>query len=289
MLNETTPFFILGNPRSGTTILRLMLDSHPNITVPPECGFMVWFYNEYSHFQFDSREDISKFISKLKKAKKIDSWNLDYKSLEDVLLNNLPLEYKDLINLIYRSFSLEKDLKIWGDKNNYYINHIQQITSIYPRAKFIHIVRDGRDVACSYKELNAKNIISEFAPKLPSNISQIAMEWCTNNLQIEKGIENYAEKKYYHLIRYEDLINNSEFELQKITEFLELDYSSEMLKYHYISKSYEPEEYFQWKAKTKTPPNSSSIGRYRNDLSPSELDTFLSLGMPLLMKYGYEF
>ena len=71
----SNPFFILGNPRSGTTLLRLMLDAHPKMTVPPECGFIVWFYDKYKSWSDSDKStlNIQMFIEDLQTAKKISS------------------------------------------------------------------------------------------------------------------------------------------------------------------------------------------------------------------------
>ena len=285
-------FFILGNPRSGTTLLRLMLDSHPYIVVPPECAFIIWFYEKYKSWSLlnYSSDKIHEFISDLKTARKIDNWHLDYDLLINYIESICPSSYAELINAIYTFFSIsnEKKIKIWGDKNNYYIYFIKEIVEIFPDTKFIHIIRDGRDVACSYLELNKKKVSSDYAPKLSNNIVKIAKEWKRNNEQILDDFENILSKDKYITVKFENLIENTEDTLGRICNLLSVPFDERMLKYYRISKTYEPDEFLQWKAKTKQPPQFDRIGRFRNDLTSVQIETFNSEAGDFLKKLKYE-
>ncbi|MGJ8592082.1 MAG: sulfotransferase family protein [Aquaticitalea sp.] len=292
MDNQTQPFFILGNPRSGTTLLRLMLDAHPDITVPPECGFIVWFFDTYKNVDFSENpiEKIDSFVESLKTAKKIESWSLDFEHLKKYLQSQNFSNYSEIVNGVYEFYAIshQKQIQFWGDKNNYYLNHIPTLRMIFPNAKFIHIIRDGRDVACSYKELNSKNIDSEYAPKLANDISEISKEWQSNNHKIVNDLESLIKPENSCAIRYEDLVVDSKNELKRICKFLEIDFNLTMLEYHKISKTYEPKEYLQWKSNTKKSPQSDSINRYLKDLTKLEINAFNSHAHQMLTKFDYE-
>jgi hypothetical protein len=285
------PFFILGNPRSGTTLVRLMFDANPLITVPPECGFAVWFFNKYKIWkELENAKNISDFIKDLKTAKKIDTWNLNFKKLNEQLLQSNPKSYSELINNIYIYYALNqnKTIELWGDKNNFYINHIKEITSIFPEARFIHLVRDGRDVACSYKELGNKNIISNFAPKLPTDIKDIANEWKTNNEVILRDLFQYSNEELYLTVKYEDLILENEPLLRNLCNFLDINFHENMLEHYNYSKSYEPNEYMQWKTNTDKPLLKNRINRYKKELTEHEIEDFTKLAGSTLKRFDYE-
>ena len=180
-----SPIFILGNPRSGTTLLRLMLHNHKNIVIPPECGFLIWWYETYKKWDSTWNQDkqlVEKFLNDLISSKKFDLWELDRVLLQKRILASSPSSYSDLVSLIYTIYgeSTTKKFSRWGDKNNFYISHIKTIHTIFQDAQFIHIIRDGRDVACSYREVMARHIQTEFAPKLPTEMTTIAVEWKRN-------------------------------------------------------------------------------------------------------------
>lgn len=293
MRDLKAPFFILGNPRSGTTLFRLMLDAHSEVTVPPESGFMIWFYQKYKcwHINGSYEEMIKEFITDLKTAKKINNWRFNFNSLNEFLTVKHSENYTELINDVYTYYALElgKEIKLFGDKNNFHLNHIREITEIYKHAKFIHIIRDGRDVACSYKELNNKKINSEFAPKLSDNIEDIADEWLENNNLILNDLEKYSSPKNFISIKYEKLVKESCKTLKRACDFLDIDYQSRMLNYYKNSKSFEPDEFLQWKANTKKPLQENKIKRYITDLSPIEIELFNRKASSLLNRFGYDY
>ena len=76
-------FFVIGNPRSGTTLLRLMLNNHPEVTVPPECGFAMWLHEIYVNTDFSDMTSIDDFLEKLSTVKKIETWKINLAELKN--------------------------------------------------------------------------------------------------------------------------------------------------------------------------------------------------------------
>src|SRR3972149_1986006 len=101
------PVFVIGNPRSGTTLLRLMLNNHRNIVVPPECGFAVWWYAKYKDWSKDSCQGhhcLDRFLKDLMTSKKIETWNLDFGALGKYIQSVKPFNYAELVSCIYIFF-----------------------------------------------------------------------------------------------------------------------------------------------------------------------------------------
>ena len=282
-------FFIIGNPRSGTTLLRLMLNKHSNITVPPEAGFLVWLHKDFSDFTF-SDSNVKVFMDSLNKTLKIENWNLDFHVLENYIKEQKPSDYPQLIDCVYRFYSifnLKKNVQIFGDKNNFYLNEIDLLHRLYPEAKFIHIIRDGRSVAVSYKELNQKSIDSKYAPKLPNDMESIAEEWVQNIEKIEASFSAINDD-LHHTIKFEELIEKPEDILRDICVFLEIDYDEEMLNYFRTTQNdgLEPDDFLQWKSKNLMPLQKDEAKKYTK-LSPDELRAFERNAENILSKYQY--
>lgn len=282
------PFFILGNPRSGTSLLRIMLDSHPNIVVPPESGFIEWLFEKYKDWDF--KKMVGPFMKDLYQSKKFETWNLPKDHLLEVLMDHQPNTYQLTCQNIYFAYGNKfgKNLISWGDKNNYYIQHVYKLKHIFPDATFIHLVRDGRDVAASYKKINQSDFKSKYKPTLPNTIERIATEWVSNLEVINNFFQTLKEDKFITL-RYEDLLNSPTQQLTRITKFLDLNYHSNMLDYHIRNQKYgiEPIETIEWKKKTLEKIDSSNIGRYKNDLSQFEISEFSFYAKNLLAKFSY--
>jgi Sulfotransferase family len=286
-----SPLFVLGNPRSGTTLLRLMLNNHKHIVIPPECGFAVWYYKKYQEILITT-SSIQDFLADLALARKIETWELDFNKLKEYLTAAKIETYSELVSAVYQFYgkSTGKSFRIWGDKNNFYIKHVDTIKKMFPASRLIHIVRDGRDVACSYKALNKLKIQSKYAPQLPDKITDIANEWITNLNCAMISFEKIGWENVYEL-RYEDLITHPVDELKKLCLFLNEPYDEEMQTYYLKNQleHQEPPEFLQWKAKTVEKPTPSEIGKYMTQLTREEIGEFESIAFSLLRKYRYKY
>lgn len=286
------PFFILANPRSGSSLLRIICDSHPNITVPPECGFMEWWYSKYSDWkETDNSKRLDEFLLDFFQSKKIETWHLNKTKLREYIITENPKNYGEIVSTIYMFYSETKTRNraiIWGDKNNYYIHKLSIINKLYPNAKYIHLVRDGRDVACSYKNLKEIQTSSKYFPKLSTNIEMIAEEWNQNNNKI-LNFKEALEDKNFLTLRFEDIVNDLRGNCIKISRFLGLDFSQEMLSYDLRNKNekIEPKETLDWKRKTLEKPDPETVGKYLKELTKEELEYFNQYSSLLLKKFGY--
>jgi len=289
-MDNYTPLFILGNPRSGTSLLRIMLTSHSQICIPPECGFIQWWSKKYSKWDISDTKShlkVREYLDDLATSKKIETWKLDYQRLENLIVDNQPNNYAELslvVILLYASMQNKVPL-VLGDKNNYYISHLSLLGKLYPNAKYIGIIRDGRDVACSYQEMNGIHSKSKYKPILPQSIGDIAREWDSNN---QKILEFFAllRKKNYVFVKYEELLMRTEDALRGLCNLLNVAFEDRMLRYY--EKGYEPEEMLDWKRKLDEKPDASNIGRHEKLMSKEEIDIFNSLSLKTRQQFDYE-
>ncbi|WP_411768229.1 sulfotransferase family protein [Winogradskyella sp. A3E31] len=293
MTEANESFFILSNPRSGSTLLRIILQSHPNITVPPECGFLQWWHLKYKNWsQLDAvnRLEVEKFCKDLASSKKIETYNLDFNLLKENINEQLPENYSDLMALVYKTYGVQqhKDVKVWGDKNNYYIKHIDLIKQLYPHTKYIHLVRDGRDVAVSYFKLKKIKTESPYKPVLHSKIDDIAREWDYNNQNILNSLSTIKNENKLTVL-YEDLVSNLEQECIRLSKFLGVEFNAKMLDYYIINneKELEPKLTLDWKMKTLMPPDINLIGQYKMYFSDKEINSFNAIANKSLLSFNY--
>ena len=280
------PFFILGNPRSGTSLFRIMLDSHSNIVVPPECGFIEYFYEKHKNWNLNR---LNEFTKDILNSKKFETWGIDSEKLSKALYDECPKSYQEACFIVNQAYAKKQNKKTeyWGDKNNYYINIIPKIKLIFPEAKFIHLIRDGRDVATSYLELKDIKTNSPYKPNLPESIEEIAREWSDNNLKISTELESSTK---YLLVKYEDLVKNPKETLISVTDFLEVKFDEQMLNYAQKNKEdkKEPEELMAWKKKTLENPDKGRIGKFHVFFDENEIEKFEQICSSTLLKYSYK-
>lgn len=281
------PFFIIGNPRSGTTMFRLMLTSHKSIYVPTESGWALHLSSKYQKHNNHNNIDIDAFLSDLQQCKKIEYWDIDYADLKNYLKGRNE-NYRQISANVYRYCATKHGKVIYGDKNNYYLNHIEELSQIYPESKFIHLVRDGRDVACSYRNLQ-KLEKGKYFPDLPSSVIDCAYEWVKNVETIQSGLSKLKNDRYLE-IRFEDLVNISEQTLDKVCKFLGQDYDDNMLKFYLKNRDegLEPQDLMKWKQDTSKPIDKSQTGKWKHNFFTEDKLFFQTIAIQTLKKYGYE-
>ena len=287
------PFFIIGSPRSGTTLLRLMLTSHPHLVVPPECGFMVWLHPMFGQWkarEFSDPDYVSQFAQAVASSRKFETWGISASQITEAIIHDHPDSYGYACACVYHQFCIRagKSTIYWGDKNNYYLSKIALIRTIIPHARFIHIVRDGRDIACSYREVMRIKSDSPYRPLLPREINEIAERWVHDIRTIQRQGKTMGADTFLEL-RYEDLTSDPRTELLRICEWLGVQFAPEMLHFHHknLSHHLEPEATLDWKRRTLEPVTQDTVGRYVWMLDQSDIIKFESIAREELRHYGY--
>ena len=285
------PIFILGNPRSGTTLLRLMLTCHREVVVPPECGFAVWLWEKYRGWDRSTAAAmIGPFVDDVAAARKFDTWGIGQGELTEALAAAPPGSYAEAASRVYECYGRRRGRSFarWGDKNNLHVDHVATIDAIFPRAFFVHIVRDGRNVACSYKDLHAAHIESRYAPRLPWKAADVAGDWQAANAKIDAACRELDAARVFR-IRFEDLVTDTEASLRALCEALGEDFDPAMLDYHRQNarQELEPAELLPWKRKTLQPPIPAEVDRFRRELERDEIAAFERVAGATLEQYGY--
>lgn len=292
--NESnSPLLIIGNPRSGTTLLRLILTCHSYILIPPECGFIIWLHKKYANWHVSDSGNatrVQSFLDDLVACKKFDTWFLDRVIIEMQIYECRPRTYAELCEIVYSSFRfvVGKSFGIWGDKNNFHLHYLHELLNLYKNARFLHIVRDGRDVACSYREVMSVKSTSPYAPQLETKIIGIALEW-SNNLKKIDSFMSALPHEAAMTIRYEDLVLNLRPTIMLICDWLGIVFEEVMLNFNQqnILKKLEPDLTIDWKKRTLQPISGVTVGRYAELLSKEEQDEFLCGAESMLRRYSY--
>jgi hypothetical protein len=264
-----------------------MLNAHPHVVAPPECGFIQWNFSAFSSTDFSDSHQRSLFADAVLASKKMETWGLQKEQLLKAF-NQVPSpNYQSLCEAVFSAYAAtrdqEKSPEVAVDKNNYYLDYLEEINRAMPHATYLHVVRDVRDVAVSYLEIERKKHQGQYAPKLATTAEEIAESWCENN---ERTTAFLADKKHL-IVRYEDLLVRPEIELARVATFLGIGYDSQMTRYYEFND--EPKETLGWKQKTLQPVDPSRAGAFRRELDPEFGDKLWELAEQTLVKFGYTY
>ncbi|MFZ4451733.1 sulfotransferase family protein [Salibacterium aidingense] len=281
---QSTPFFIVGSGRSGNTLLRSMLigERENGIVIPPESyvlGNVVKKYHKMARVNNIKWEDLCAVVtSTFTNHQEFKLWGLDDRDIEKSLLE-IPRDHRSLDQMIIRIYklygeSLGIDTKMWGDKTPLNVFNLNVINKTFPEAKFIHLIRDGRDVASSYVKSG-----------LYSDITEACERWNQSLHHVNK-FSKYKSSNKIMDIKYEDLIYHPEDELKRICDFLNISFSDSMLNRD-TQINLGDVEGLSHHENVKNPINSSSIGKWKKDLDSSDQQKVNDLCYQNLLRYGY--
>jgi hypothetical protein len=227
---KNKPVFIVGAPRSGTTLLQYILRSHPNISLPTgESHFFIPLYRNASLYgDLNLVENIKKVLSAMyqQSAEFLDTDLHGIKFDINQLSHDFHREGRNSITSIIAGL-FEKNAsgegkQRWGDKTPYYVLHMQTILQMFPGAQFIHIIRDGRD--CALSLLERKHDFGVY------NLFFAAKYW-EMYVEIGRNIGGKLPKDVYLEVKYEDLLSNPESVMQGVCTFLNEPYSDQLINY----------------------------------------------------------
>lgn len=149
------PFFIIGCGRSGNTLLRSMLVAGEEVSIPPESYVWPRIIRRFWPLSFLPWHILSSFVvSEFESYKEFNTWEINiyraHARVRGLAKDKQTLSH--IMDIVYRTYIEEKKEKAtrWGDKTPINTIFIDKIIKIFPKAQFIHIVRDPRDVVCSY-------------------------------------------------------------------------------------------------------------------------------------------
>jgi hypothetical protein len=291
------PVFLVGAMGSGTTLLRLMLDAHPQLAIPPETHFVPRVVSVCERLVAEGAstpEIRAQALETMTMHPRWEDFGLSAQEVRELMEHHDPLTPGDAIRSFYEAYAAGEGKPRWGDKSPPYTWKSLRIQRALPEAHFIHIIRDGRDVALSLSEVSWG----------PDDVTVAAEKWVTELRRARKRAEGLARGTYMEL-RYEDLVAEPEPVLRRIVSFVHLPWDEAMLDYHHqaekrmsreMARTLKPlgggtitaEERTRQHELVSRPPSSSRTGRWRTEMSPEDRAAFESVAGRMLKKLGYE-
>jgi hypothetical protein len=251
-----SPIFIVGSPRSGTTLLASLLAPTPWGT-PFETHFIPKYFAEATLAPLENRQVFCALAARILRERPIAQHRLT--TTPEALFDGMRAhDYASLVDGIGRAVSHKAGVESWGDKTPHYINDVDALHALFPRSKMIYLVRDGRDVAVSLLK----------KPWGPASIYACALKWRDEN-RLQPILDTLRGAGQLYDLQYEELLRSPESTLASLYTFLGHEASCDEISERTASI------------------RRANTGSWRHQLSASQVEVFEQLAGQTLTRFGY--
>jgi hypothetical protein len=275
-MSSDRPIFVVGCPRSGTTMLQLMLHAHPRIALPPENRFLLPAYerrHEYGDLSLPAqRRALAEWIVA---SPQFDDLGLDSAEVVEAVVA-APPTLGSAFGTIFQMYARRFGKPRWGDKRPLYLRNLPTILRLFPDAQIINILRDGRDCVASLKE----------TPWSTDDFGKLVDTWVRSADASTRAARDYPAD-VYHQVRYEDLVADPEPHLKSICAFLGEEYDPAMARPSEMAPVAVP-EYKTWHSLTHSDVTTDRVASWQQRLTPDEIDRCEAAFGHRLTKLGYQ-
>jgi hypothetical protein len=266
------PFFIVGNDRSGTTMLRMILDRGPDAAIPPESMFLT---DVAIPSDATDGRVWQQLMEQVWSHPKVRLWRLPGPAPR-VPAGLAPTDAaRFVLAAPFEAYARSHGKARWGDKTPHYVHHVDQLLGIWADARFIVLVRDGRDVALSVRRM----------PFGPNNAWAAAPWWARGIRAGQLAQERHPDR--VRTVRYEDLAGDPATHVPAICEFLGLRYSADMLAIEQADRTKIVADQASWFPTLFDGINTDAVARWQREMSPRDQAMFASLAREELEALGY--
>lgn len=311
---ETNPYvFIVGCPRSGTTLLQRLVNAHPRIAITPETHWIPRVLENHSGLRRDGTvtpevipvlldeprflrlwrskhapgSGVVRFgdrvISGFHSQVAADRFLEDLNGLATLARGDKPVSYSAFVAKIFGLYGQSKRKSLVGDKTPQYVRKMKTLHALWPKARFVHLIRDGRDVCLSWLNWKgAERNLEVLTTWEEDPTSTIALRW---ELDVRSGQQAGRElaRELYHEVRYESLVARPAEECEALCAFLGIPYDDAMLHFHEGRTIDDP----NLDAKNAWRPVTAGLRNWRTQMAPQVVERFEAAAGGLLDELGY--
>lgn len=270
------PIFVVGSPRSGTTLLRLVLDSHPHIAIAPESAFLFRLARRGARLyrNFANEAAVADFVNDFRELKHVRNWFPKNISTREIVAQvRVPGEVSEILNALFTYYANARGKHRWGDKTPRNLQHIEEIIGLFPQARVVVILRDCRDVVLSQRQVIFGGL----------SLFGGSRRWKVDAQFARRALSRYPEK--IMLVRYEDFVSNPESVLQRIISFIGEPWDPAIIQRylaHEDDVSHTKSELF------RAPIQGRSVGKWKRLMNERDIRICEAIAGDELSYFGYE-
>lgn len=258
-------------------MLRLMLDSHPDLAIPGESHFIPGLWRERTRFRANGGVDARRLASEAMRRSQFRRWGVPEAAVWRRIEALETPTFGEVVAALFLAYADEHGKPRWGDKTPPYVRSIPLLARLFPGSRFVHIIRDGRDVAMSFLSFSWG----------PSTIWSVASKWATDVRAGRSGGAEVGPGRYLE-IRYEQLVAAPRHVLAEVCAFAALPFDERMLAYHQDAAGRlqaRPERARQHLAATAPP--TAGLRDWRSQMDARDVRAFEAVAGDTLSDLGY--
>jgi Sulfotransferase family len=269
----TRPLILLGVSRSGTTLLRVMLDRSPGLAIPDESFFVPLLARRHRRVV-----DAERFLDDVARIPTIRDWGLTVSDIAPRVRSGM--SKGDAIAAIFEAYAAKAGKPRWGDKTPMYMRHLSLLDELFPSAQYVHLIRDGRDAALSFLEMPEGTFTRTWAH--PRTAPQFACLW-RKEVGDARAMGRRVGSKRYLEVRYEELVAEPEEVIRRVCAFAEIPFEPAVLDYTgAVDVSGKPHQ-----QRLLRPPT-AGVRSWSDDMAGDDIAGFEAVAGDLLAGLGYE-
>lgn len=275
-----TPVFMIGTQRSGSNLLRLMMNQLKDVASPHPPHILERMFplmDNYGDLNSDSNfkvlvDDVCRLIE-------LNPVEWSGMSFDRDVVMSLAKERSlmSVYGVVYDLYAVSQDAKTWCCKSMANINFIDAIEDYFDHPKYVYLYRDGRDVALSFQ----KAVVGE------KHIYNIAKDWSETQEKALK-LRELIDEKYFYSVSYEQLTQQPEETARSLCAFLNTEYVPAMLDFHKTSEAKNAAKSSELWGNVVSPIIKDNSKKYKKEMSGKDIRIFESVAGSILDQLGYQ-
>jgi len=274
-VQSVVPIFV-SSGRSGLTLLSMIFDSHPELAVAHEPRFLATMTPKRASYEREGALDVDRFLTDLYAVSNFRRLGLSKDEVRAGLEEGRASNFADAVRVVFDLYARSRGKTLYGDKTPLYITFIEPIAQILPETRFVHLVRDGRDVVLAYLDRD----------KGPGDVAEGAFHWKLRVTRGHRAGEALGPDRYREY-RYEDLLDDPDGVVRQICGFLGLAFDPAMLDYQENSARFLAEAKNPGDHQHLTMAPTKGLIDWRTGMSADDLALFEAIAGDALEEMGY--
>jgi hypothetical protein len=276
-MNAVFPLFV-GSGRSGTTLFRNVFDSHSQLAMTHEAHFVLPMALRRTRWQVADGFDVNSFVADLYENSNFVRQGIERSDVNAALDAAHPATFPDAVRAVFAVYAAHHGKPLYGDKTPGYVTHLGLLGDLFPEARFVHIIRDGRDVAMAYLDRDEWG---------PSSMADAALYW-KSRVSRGRAAGRALGSDRYHEVRYEDMVDRPEEVTRRLCGFLGLDYEPQMLEFHrrggeFAASTAHPDAF-----RGLSQPITKGMRDWRTQMKPEDVSLVEAIAGDVLADLGYD-